>query len=92
MALPEPFGYFLDPLERLRLPYFVSGSVAAGLYGEPRPTRDMDSVLVLTSGNLARFLAAFPEEEFYVPPAEVIIEETRRGGRGMFNPSTTAAG
>lgn len=85
MALPEPFGYFLDPLERLRLPYFVTGSVAAGLYGEPRLTRDIDIVLVLTLGNLARFLEAFPEEEFYVPPAEVIIEETRRGDHGIFN-------
>jgi hypothetical protein len=85
MALPEPFRFFLDPLEELGLPYAVTGSVASGVYGEPRTTRDIDIVLLLRLTDLARYRAAFPEEQFYLPPVEVLISEVTRDLRGSYN-------
>jgi hypothetical protein len=47
MPAPSPFAPFIDPLERLGLPYCITGSVAASVYGEPRLTADIDVVLLL---------------------------------------------
>lgn len=85
MALPEPYSFFIDPLEQLGSTYCITGSVAAGLYGEPRVTRDIDVVMLLQTGELREFLQVFPEESFYVPPIDVLITETQRSGRGVFN-------
>ncbi len=67
------------------VPYFVTGSVASLTYGEPRLTHDVDLVLELTDRDAVRIEAAFPADEFYCPPEEVIRIETRRPRRGHFN-------
>lgn len=85
MPAPSDFAAFLGPLETLGLPYCVTGSVAAGIYGEPRTTLDIDFVLLLKMPDVAKFRAAFSSEDFYVPPLEVLLSETVRGTRGMFN-------
>ena len=85
MALPEPHGFFIDPLEQVGLTYCITGSIASGLYGEPRLTRDVDIVLLLPVPEVSRFQEAFSEAEFYVPPIESILTEVRRPQRGMLN-------
>jgi hypothetical protein len=85
MQLPEPLGFFIEPLESLGLSYAITGSIAAGFYGEPRTTFDVDIVLLLQPGHLALYREAFPEEQFYVPPAEVLMAEATRRTRGSFN-------
>lgn len=85
MPAPEPFAPFLEPLERLALPYCITGSVAASVYGEPRLTADIDVVLVLKAGDIEALRSAFPEADYYVPPEETLREELARGTRGMFN-------
>jgi hypothetical protein len=81
----EDFRCFLRPLEASGLPYCVTGSVAAGVYGEPRMTADIDVVLLLRIADLALFRSIFPEDDFYMPPIEVLAMETNRAHRGMFN-------
>ena len=76
---------FLEPLERLGLPYCVTGSVAASVYGEPRLTADIDVVLLLNAGDVSRLRAAFPDAEYYVPPEETLLVEISRSARGAFN-------
>jgi hypothetical protein len=85
MPAPSPLAPFLEPLERLGLPYCITGSVAASVYGEPRLTADIDVVLLLRAADLTRLLAAFPEEQYYVPPEETLRAEIARGTRGAFN-------
>jgi hypothetical protein len=85
MPAPSPLAPFLEPLERLGLPYCVTGSVAASVYGEPRLTADIDVVLLLQVGDIAALRAAFPDAEYYVPPDETLRLELSRGIRGMFN-------
>jgi hypothetical protein len=48
-------------------------------------TNDLDVVLTLDDAARALLLAAFPEEEFYVPPQSVIQAEQARTQRGHFN-------
>jgi hypothetical protein len=63
----------------------VTGSIASMVYGEPRLTLDLDLVLELGAERAAKFLAAFPEAEFYRPPLEVVRLECSRDSRGHFN-------
>ncbi|MEX2241414.1 MAG: hypothetical protein WD775_12065, partial [Burkholderiales bacterium] len=53
MPAPRPLSAFLDPLEQLALPYCVTGSVAASVYGEPRLTADIDVILLLGPQHIA---------------------------------------
>jgi hypothetical protein len=85
MGFPKPYDYYLGPLERSEIPYCVTGSVAAGIYGQIRTTHDIDLVLLLKIEEIAKFRAAFPESDYYVPPKEVLITELRRGQRGCLN-------
>ena len=66
MPAPNAFAPFLDPLERLGLPYCITGSVAASVYGEPRLTADIDVVLLLEAPRIPALQAAFPEADYYV--------------------------
>ena len=76
---------FIRPLNVHGFRYIITGSVASMVYGEPRLTNDVDVVLEITSSDIARLTKAFPEEDFYLPPAEVIQTELLRGSRGHFN-------
>lgn len=76
---------FVRPLNRLRIPYLVTGAVASVVYGEPRLTRDIDLVIELRPRDARRFAEAWSPEEFYVPPVEVIEEESGRAAHGHFN-------
>jgi len=44
---PSLFEPFIVRLERLGIPYFVTGSTAGIRYGEPRLTHDVDIVVAL---------------------------------------------
>ena len=85
MPAPSPLAVFLDPLERLGLPYCITGSVAASVYGEPRLTADIDVVLLMRVDDIAALQAAFPAVDYYVPPDETLRLELARSARGMFN-------
>lgn len=76
---------FAAPLEQAGFRYFVTGSVAAMVYGEPRLTHDVDIVLELSSTDAERLAELFPLERFYAPPTEVMVVEAKRAQRGHFN-------
>jgi hypothetical protein len=76
---------FVRPINRLSIPYLITGGVASVVYGEPRLTRDIDLVIGLRPRDARRFAAAWSAEEFYVPPVEVIEEESGRPAHGHFN-------
>jgi hypothetical protein len=79
----EFFELVVRTLEDLGIPYMVTGSVGAMLYGEPRMTNDMDVVLELTPSWIDPLLSRFPPAEFCSPPHEVVLDEIHR--RGQFN-------
>ena len=85
MPAPSLLAPFLEPLERLGLPYCVTGSVAASVYGEPRLTADIDVVLLLKATDIGALRGAFPESGYYVPPEETLRLQAARGSRGSFN-------
>ena len=88
----EPWLLFIRPLNRLGVAYMVTGAVASSAYGEPRLTLDIDIVLELDAERVTDFVRSFPPEEFYCPPEEVVLVETRRESRGHLNVIHMASG
>jgi hypothetical protein len=76
---------FTRPLNEAGLRYFITGSIAGMIYGEPRLTMDVDLVLVLPQAGIKKFIQSFDETQFYCPPSEVIFEEAARSEKGHFN-------
>jgi len=68
-------------LNKANIPYMISGSVAMNFHAQPRMTRDIDIVIVLSQGNIQSFIDTF-KSEFYLEE-ETIREEVKRSG--MFN-------
>ena len=52
--------------EQLKIPYLVTGSVAAMAYGEPRLTNDIDIVAEISDRHITDLIKAFPAGEFYI--------------------------
>jgi hypothetical protein len=72
-------------LEAAGIDYCVVGGLASIAYGRPRLTLDADLVVALEVGQVDRLIGAFPEEDFYLPPAGVLQAELQRDARGHFN-------
>lgn len=79
------FTLFTSRFSSAGIDAVVTGSVAAMLYGEPRLTHDIDLVVLLDDDSISALVHAFPEDEFYCAPEEVIRVEARRPLRGHFN-------
>ena len=82
--MDDLFTLFTTRLHVAGIDFMVTGSVAAMVYGEPRPTHGVDIVVALDEDGAEALVDAFPEGEFYCPPADVIRIEARRAVRGHF--------
>ena len=85
MPGPNVVNIFVSRIERLGIPYVVTGAVASIIYGEPRLTNDVDMIVKLQAENIDGFVRAFPVTDFYCPPVEVLKIEMGRPYRGHFN-------
>ena len=73
------------PLDELGIRYMATGAIAGTFYGIPRFTHDLDLVLELPLTMAGDLEQAYPAEQFYRPPAEIIRIEAHRRLRGHFN-------
>lgn len=85
MPATEPALLFTRRLGDLGIRYMVSGSVAAIFYGEPRFTNDVDIIVWMNADHVEAMIDAFPLDEFYCPPKDVVLLELERRQRGHFN-------
>jgi len=83
--MTELVDIFIKPMEEAGLDYFVTGSVAAMVYGEPRLTNDINLVVFIKAAETAILARAFPETGYYLPPDDVLQLEAIRSQRGHFN-------
>jgi len=81
----QEINLILGKLEESRIPYCIVGGLAAIAYGRPRLTLDADLVIALAPHHLQSLMRAFPIEDFYIPPEEVLLAEIQRESRGHFN-------
>ncbi len=65
----EPFELLIiisNAFEKLKIPYFVTGSIASITYGEPRFTNDIDIVADIKDWDIPGLIGCFPEPEYYI--------------------------
>ncbi len=61
----ELLRYAAGQLQRMGVPYLVTGSMATITYGEARFTNDVDIVADFKLTHVDALLAAFPESDYY---------------------------
>lgn len=66
MEQPELVRKIVEVLEARGLPYMLVGSLASGVYGEPRLTQDIDVVIALPLAEVDAFCGEFTAPDFYV--------------------------
>ena len=76
-------------LEKLEIPYMVSGSLVLNTYAVSRMTRDIDIVIHLQMEDIARFSAEFADERYHCDPLS-IADSIRH--KSMFNVIDTTSG
>lgn len=86
MEQDELLRLAVETLERLEIPYLVTGSVATIFYGEPRFTNDIDIVVQLDRGSAGRLVEAFPADELYVAREAALGAVARRGQFNLIHP------
>lgn len=78
---PSEIARLLHPIfEQLGIPYYITGGVAASMYGDPRTTRDMDLVIEARREDISQLAEALEQAGFYCPPGAV---EEIAEGRGQ---------
>ena len=85
MQEPNLFAIYTDILSQNGIKYFITGSVASIVYGDPRMTHDIDLVISLNKYDIDKLIKAFPIDNFYCPPREIILNEINRASRGHIN-------
>lgn len=80
MEPSELLRHLVRCLEKLDIPYFITGAVASIAYGEPRLTNDIDVVAEMDERHIAGLKACFPEGEYYLDSdaARKAIERRRQ--------------
>jgi hypothetical protein len=58
--------YVVEAMQRLQIPYFITGSIASIFFGEARFTHDIDVVADVIPDKVKGLVAEFPPERFYV--------------------------
>lgn len=88
MQQRELMRHTIDAFESTGTPYAIVGSMASGVWGEPRMTLDID-VVARFAGNVEQFCRRFSDDEFYVsiPAAKQAVEQG-----GQFNVIDTLSG
>jgi hypothetical protein len=69
-------------LERLNIPYYVGGSLASSLLGEPRYSEDLDMVIAIASEQRESLIQEF-ERPFYI--SEAAVDDALSGRCFSFN-------
>src|SRR4051794_38889973 len=85
MPAANPLAIFASGLNAVGMSWMAVGSIASSSYGEFRTTGDVDLIAWIQLRQAQLFSAAFPENDFYCPPADVIALEAQRPERGHFN-------
>ncbi len=88
MELAELLSRVTGILERLRIPYLVTGSVATIAYGEPRLTNDIDVAVRLLPTQVPALCEAFPEDEFYISREAAMDAVERHGQFNILHPAS----
>lgn len=82
MTTRDIFRRVTEALDRIGIPYMLTGSFASSFHGAPRATQDLDIVIAATPDQLRSLAAALPPAEYYFDLQAALRALDREG---MFN-------
>lgn len=88
MGLSELLRQISETLTRLGLRHFITGSMAAVYFGDPRLTNDIDMVIDLPPSKIGELCEAFPAPDFYVSEEAAQRAVSRKGQFNVIHPSS----
>lgn len=77
IALEDAIARLLDLLEKAKVPFMLTGSIASTAHGVPRATTDLDVVIDPSEGQLEAFLAALGEGGWRIDGGEAAARRAR---------------
>jgi len=80
--------YAAETLERLSVPYLVTGSMATIIHGEARFTNDVDIVADLQKEHVDLLARAFPDPDYYCSIDALRIAVERRSQFNVIHPTS----
>jgi len=80
--------YVVECLEKLKIPYLITGSIASMAYGEPRLTNDIDIVADIDLSHAQKVKGCFPESDFYLEIESIIKAINQRLQFNIIHPSS----
>jgi len=80
--------HLVNVLESLRIPYFITGDMAAIAYGEPRYTNDVDIVVDLNAAMIPAFAAFFPSPDYYLSESAMRDAVAKRFQFNILHPAS----
>jgi hypothetical protein len=89
MTADEVFRRFTAALDRVGIPYMLTGSFASAYYGATRSTQDIDFVIEATPATLETLTRQLPRDEYYLE-LNAALEAHRE--RSLFNVIDLATG
>ncbi|MGH2387605.1 MAG: hypothetical protein ACRDIE_05320, partial [Chloroflexota bacterium] len=85
-ADPFPLLYVVaDTLDAAGVSFLITGSLAAGVYGSPRATNDVDLLARLTAERISPFVGALPAH-LYADPLMIADAMSRRSSFNIIDP------
>lgn len=88
MEQHELLLFLVNCLEKLKIPYLITGSIASMAYGEPRFTNDIDIVADLKHSQVDEFKSCFPETDFYLEVDSIKKALNRHQQFNIIHPSS----
>jgi hypothetical protein len=82
MIVPEALQRIAAELNRVGIPYMLTGSFASVFYGSPRSTQDIDLVIAANRAQLQTFVESLARGEYYVE-ADAALEALKH--ESLFN-------
>lgn len=88
MSLSELLQRIVDLLDDARIPYMLTGSLAAAYYATPRATKDIDIVLDTDEGGIRRLVEALSAAGLYVDRGAALEALSTRGQFNAIDPKS----
>lgn len=88
MEQPELLRKIVEELEARGWPYMLVGSLASGVYGEPRFTQDIDVVVAFPLSEVDSFCDAFPAPDYYVSKPAARQAASQGGQFNVIHPAS----
>jgi hypothetical protein len=94
MSQQELLRKVVELLNRIGVPYMLTGSLASSLHGEPRSTHDIDLVIAIEPAVVPLLVEAFPLPDYYLDQDAILraietksmfnLIDAREGGKVDF--------